>query len=100
MNKNHFFISALAAWTLCAAASAEVDLLALYEKAQGGDAQAQYALGVIYYMGDGVKKDSVKAAQYFLKAAEQGDERARYFLEVVYMRGEGALPGASSGALL
>ena len=100
MNKKHVFISSLAAWTLCAVASAEVDLPALDEKAQGGDAQAQYALGVIYYMGDGVKKDSVKAAQYFLKAAEQGDERAQYFLEVVYMRGEGALPGASSGALL
>ena len=37
-----------------------------------GRATAQYNLGVSYANGEGVKKDPVKAARWYRKAAEQG----------------------------
>jgi len=47
------------------------DLLA---KAEQGNVDAQYILGVCYQYGDGVGKDEKKAVEWYMKAAEQGDQ--------------------------
>ena len=41
-------------------------------KAEQGDADAQYSLGVIYRQGQGVAPDDVEAARWFRLAADQG----------------------------
>jgi TPR repeat protein len=48
--------------------------------ADQGDVQSQYDLGRMYEEGQGVKQDSAKAMQYYLKAAEQGNAKAQYDL--------------------
>lgn len=71
--------------TLClfSLASAQEDIISLYEKAQSGDAQAQYELGMHYLKGDGIKKDAAKALGWYRKAAEQGHALAKQTLELV-----------------
>lgn len=39
-----------------------------------GNAGAQYNLGRMYYNGQGIEKDYVKAAEWYQKVAEKGDE--------------------------
>ncbi|MFY9398624.1 MAG: tetratricopeptide repeat protein [Desulfomonilia bacterium] len=58
-------------------------------KAQQGDVDAQYNLGVIYYHGEGVTRDFEEALSWFQKAAEQDDADAQYNLGFMYGRGEG-----------
>ena len=48
--------------------------------ANQGDANAQYRLGICYFNGKGVRRNFVKAATWFRKAAEQGHDRAKYQL--------------------
>ena len=49
----------------------------LLKQAEGGDAKAQYAIGVAYHDGLGVIKDATEAAGWYRKAAEQGYARLR-----------------------
>lgn len=42
------------------------------QRAQQGDAAAEYNLGVLYRSGHGVPQDMAKASQWFRKAARQG----------------------------
>ena len=44
--------------------------------ANKGDQYAQYELGVMYRLGEGISQDTEKAKALFLKAAEQGNENA------------------------
>ncbi|MCC6977106.1 MAG: SEL1-like repeat protein [Candidatus Melainabacteria bacterium] len=53
---------------------------------------AQYMLGILYFNGDGVDKDLVRAAQWYRKAAENGNEAAQYELALCYVYGEGVEP--------
>jgi len=71
----------------CSRGSSE--LAKLQRQAAEGDVIAQYNLGCVYAEGDGVQKDAVKAAKWFLKAAESGDVDAQYMLAVMYDDGEG-----------
>ena len=57
----------------------------LREAAEQGNARAQYSLAVLYRAGNGVAKDTRKAALWFRKAAEQGDPRAK--LQVAFLEG-------------
>ena len=53
------------------------------EQAESGNVHAQYALGLMYAEGRGVKQDEVQAYAWLSRAAEQGDEDAvtlRYVL--------------------
>lgn len=53
------------------------------EQAEIGNVHAQYALGLMYAEGRGVKQDEVQAYVWLTRAAEQGDEDAvtlRYVL--------------------
>ena len=58
-------------------------------KASQGDVDAQYNLGIMYYHGEGIRKDLKEALYWFLKAAEQDDPDAQYNLGFMYGKGEG-----------
>lgn len=51
--------------------------------AQKGNAQAQYAVGYMYYNGNGVKKDFHMAEFWFHKAADQDDAKAVQALAMI-----------------
>ena len=65
------------------------EIAALRVKANAGDADAQYNLGVWYHFGKGVPQDDAQAVSWFRKAAEQGDAGAQYNLGIAYRLGEG-----------
>jgi hypothetical protein len=53
------------------------EIMALYEKAKQGDAEAQYEIGKMCASGNGVKQNEQQAALWFGKAAAQGHEQAQ-----------------------
>ncbi len=57
--------------------------------AKNGDVLAQYSLGTMYYLGQGVPQDYAQAMIWFRKAAEQGEATAQYNLGVMYSQGQG-----------
>lgn len=57
--------------------------------AEQGNAAAQYDLGVMYALGQGVSQDYAQAAQWFRKAAEQGNAAAQSRLGSAYANGQG-----------
>jgi TPR repeat protein len=57
--------------------------------AEGGQAEAQFDLGVLYAQGLGVKRDLTEAASWYRKAAEQGNAEAEFALGQMYSRGWG-----------
>jgi hypothetical protein len=61
----------------------------LLERAQKGEADAQSELGLMYWIGKGVPKNSTEAAKWYRKAAEQGNLGAQLSLAGMYMRGDG-----------
>lgn len=57
--------------------------------AEAGNAGAQYYLGRMYFLSDGVKADYKRAAEYFRQAADQGYVNAQFYLGVMHYLGEG-----------
>ncbi len=57
--------------------------------AKQGDAEAQFFLGFMYTLGDGVPQDYAKAMKWYRKAAEQGVAKAQHYLGVMYDNGDG-----------
>lgn len=57
--------------------------------AQGGLAEAQYNLGIMYATGRGVSLDAAKGAQWYERAAEQGLAEAQFNLGTLYGTGRG-----------
>jgi len=66
----------------------------LKERAQQGNAEAQFNLGVCYANGEGVAKDWDEAVKWWRKAAEQGDADAQKNLGNSYYQGEGVAKDA------
>lgn len=64
---------------------------ALLADAEGGDAKAQFRLGMAYLKGDGVDRDGPLALKWIQKAAEQGFGDAEYTLGAMHHAGRGAL---------
>jgi TPR repeat protein len=64
-------------------------LVMLTEAANKGDARAQYMLGWIYNLGQGVAQDYEQAASWYRKAADQGLAAAQYNLGFMYYNGRG-----------
>jgi len=60
-----------------------------YQKAEIGDAEAQYNLGEMYYNGEGVSQNDKEAVKWYLKAAEQGHAKAQFNLGLMYDIGKG-----------
>ena len=57
--------------------------------AEQGDANAQTNLGVIFYKGQGVPQNYMKAAVLFRLSAEQGSSLAQTYLSGMYAMGQG-----------
>jgi hypothetical protein len=59
---------------------------------------AESNLGVLYFTGDGVTKDSLEAVRWFRKAAEEGHDVAQLNLGAMYVNGEGVPQDSTEGA--
>lgn len=57
--------------------------------ADQGSADGQFALGAMYYEGEGVAQDHKEALKWFLKAANRGFAKAQASLGAMYERGTG-----------
>ncbi len=60
----------------------------LKARAENGDAEAQFDLGLVYERGGHVR-DYAKARKWYQKAAEQGHTQALYNIGVMHERGRG-----------
>ena len=69
--------------------SPEESLEILRKDTDGGDAAAQYKLGLMYDNGEGVAADSTEAVKWYRKAAEQGHPNAQWQLGYKYEYGSG-----------
>jgi TPR repeat protein len=57
--------------------------------AEAGDAEAQFRLGTLYRLGQGLPEDRTAAGRWYLEAAQQGHPMAMYYLGFMYLRGRG-----------
>lgn len=64
------------------------DIEKLCVAAEHGNAEAQYNLGNVYYLGEGAPQDFAEAAKWYGLAAEQGNASAQNNLGVMYDEGE------------
>ncbi|MDE7412625.1 MAG: sel1 repeat family protein, partial [Muribaculaceae bacterium] len=60
----------------------------LFRKIEG-DKEAQYYIGRMYALSEGVSKDKAEAVRWYWKAAEQGHVKAQLFLGTSYENGIG-----------
>ncbi len=67
----------------------KLDLNAARAKADQGDPDAQFALGLNYGSAEGDLQDLVQAAQWYRKAADQNHSLAQFNLGLMYTKGEG-----------
>lgn len=65
----------------------QIDLLR--SRAEAGDAEAQFNLGICYHRGKGVGQNLEEAVRWFRQAAEQGAAVAQFNLGVCYQNGKG-----------
>jgi TPR repeat protein len=66
---------------------ATMDLPALRQVAEQGEAKAQFILGTVYANGKEVPQNYKQAVAWYQKAAEQGHASAQYDLGQMYTRG-------------
>lgn len=66
-----------------------LDISALKQQAQGGDANAQYKLGRSYMTGSGVAQDYEQALEWSTKAAKQGSADAEFLMGYMHEHGLG-----------
>lgn len=57
--------------------------------ADAGDPLAQFNLGILHDLGQGVPRDAATAAEWFRRSAEQGDPIAAYNLGLMLAEGRG-----------
>jgi len=67
----------------------ELTQSSLEQKANQGNAEAQYKLGKLYENSKGVPQDYNKAIEWYTKAAEQGNSYAQYSLGKLYENSKG-----------
>jgi hypothetical protein len=67
----------------------KIDFSVIKQKANNGDKEAQFELGVAYYTGKDVELSKNKAFEWFEKSANQGYVVAQRNLGVMYDNGEG-----------
>lgn len=65
------------------------DIAPIRARAEHGDADAQLALGGMYFDGQGVARDLRQALKWYLKAAKQDNPFAQYNLGLMYDNGLG-----------
>ena len=70
-----------------------VEALRLWgQLADQGNARAQFSIGQMYYMGQGVPRDYTQADAWYRKAADQGFDYAQFDLGVAYEDGGLGVP--------
>jgi hypothetical protein len=69
----------------------ELALHHLLPCAEAGDPIAQFNLGLMYDLGDGVPQDDAEAARWYRRAAEQGVVEAQNNVGHMHANGEGVL---------
>ena len=80
----------LTALALCVPVQAQTpEIDALRARAERGDVDAQFYLGVRYADGEGVPQDDAAAVRLYRLAADQGVARAQGNLGVMYSNGRG-----------
>ncbi len=62
------------------------------QRAEHGDARAQFELGSMYERGSGLGQDHAEALRWYRKAAQQGDAPAQASLGFMYQDGTGVIP--------
>lgn len=78
-------------WTNEVIPQRDTNLISWYRTAaKRGNADAQYALGIMYENGQGVPRNYATATAWYTKAAEQGDADAQSKLGLAYLNGHGA----------
>lgn len=70
---------------------------ALLERAAGGDSDAQFALGLMYYEGDHVEKNHAEAAEWWRMAAENGHIESQFAIGSAYYSGDGVEQDKAEG---
>ncbi len=68
------------------------EITALIMAAEGGDAAAQFKLGIKYQFGRGVEQSDSQSAEWYRRAAEQGHSQAQCNLGWMYEAGRGVAP--------
>ena len=58
-------------------------------KAEWGDMEAQFKLGMMYYEGKGAPKNFAEAIKWFRRSADQGQATAQFNLGTIYYNGQG-----------
>lgn len=59
--------------------------------AEQGHAGAQFSLGVMYELGNGVPQDDQEALRWYLEAAQRGNVDAQHNLGYMYAKGQGVV---------
>jgi TPR repeat protein len=59
------------------------------QRAESGDADAQFEMGVLHQYGRGVRQDFAEALSLYRKAAAQGHNQAQSNLGILYASGQG-----------
>lgn len=65
------------------------DIAQVRKMAEGGNADAQSKLGVLYASGVGMQMDKREAVRWYRKSAEQGYPVGQWNLAFMYVRGDG-----------
>ncbi|VEJ10071.1 tetratricopeptide repeat protein [Actinobacillus delphinicola] len=79
---------------------AENSYARLTHLAENGDVKAQYALGYLYYKGEGVEQSDMRAFEWITRAAEAGYAKAQYELGVIYYYGFGQIYASEKEAAI
>ena len=92
--RNHRSILLLAAiflscYSLSLCRAQDEQLTALRKKAEAGDVDAQFNLGVLYANGQGVERNYSEALKWYRQAAEQNNAAAQNNLGAMYEDGQG-----------
>jgi TPR repeat protein len=66
-----------------------VALVSFRALAEAGNSAAQFNLGQMYRLGQGIDRDLVEAAYWYHQAAAQGDGQSQYNLGVMYFNAQG-----------
>ncbi len=93
--KFRFLLLVAAAWLALPLAPSFADTPSFAEtraKAEHGEAEAQFNLGLAYYNGKGVPQNVAEAVKWWRKAAAQGQVKAQFDLGSVFYAGLSGVP--------
>ncbi len=66
---------------------AQTRLRSLTKRAKKGEGEAQYNLGLMMVIGDGIEKDLKKGIGWMEQAARNGHELSAHVLSIIYREG-------------